>query len=124
MGSNPINLGIRFLLELAALASLGLWGWHSGGSETWLQYILAIGIPVLAALIWGVFNVLGDPSRSGKAPVKVPGIVRLVIELAFFSIASWGLFDLGNTTLSLTLVGVVVVHYLVSYDRVLWLIKQ
>jgi hypothetical protein len=50
-------------------------------------------IPLLAATAWGVFNVKGDPSRSGKAPVPVPGIVRLLLELAFFGSATLALFQ-------------------------------
>lgn len=30
MGSNPINLAVRFLLEMFALFALGRWGWMQG----------------------------------------------------------------------------------------------
>jgi hypothetical protein len=30
MGSNPINLGVRFLKELGGLTALGAWGWQQG----------------------------------------------------------------------------------------------
>jgi hypothetical protein len=33
MGSHPINLAIRFLLEVAALTSTGMWGWRV--SDAW-----------------------------------------------------------------------------------------
>ena len=95
MGSNPINLAFRFILELAALIIFGLWGWNLGTGI--LRYVLTLGIPILAAAAWGTFAVLDDPSRSGKAPVPVPGIIRLLLELAFFALATWALFDLGNT---------------------------
>jgi len=42
MGSHPINLDYRFLLEISALASLGVWGWKYG--DGWLQYVLSIDI--------------------------------------------------------------------------------
>ena len=35
MGSHPINLTIRFLLELSALAAIGIWGWNQ--SDDWIQ---------------------------------------------------------------------------------------
>jgi len=122
VGSQPINLAIRFLLELTALAALAYWGWtqHDG----LLRIVLAIGLPVFAAVLWATFAVPDDPSRSGKAPVPVPGIVRLVLELAFFAFAAWALFDAGNTAASLILAVVVVIHYAVSYDRIAWLLKQ
>lgn len=122
MGSHPINLAVRFLLELAGLAVMVYWGWTQ--HEGLLRFVLAIGLPVLAAALWGTFAVPDDPSRSGKAPVPVPGTVRLVLELVFFGFAAWALYDAGSTVLSVILSIVVVVHYAVSYDRIVWLIKQ
>ena len=66
MGSHPINLAFRFLLELAALVASGFWGWRQ--SDGGFRYILAIGIPVFLAVVWGTFAVPNDPSRSGKSP--------------------------------------------------------
>jgi hypothetical protein len=122
MGSHPINLAVRFLLELAALAAMGVWGWRKG--EGWTRMLLALAIPIAGALLWGTFAVPNDPSRSGKAPVAVPGILRLLLELAIFGFATWALFDRGLTALGWTLGVLVVVHYVVSYDRILWLIKR
>lgn len=125
MGSNPLNLAIRFLLELAALSAIGVWGWHYGSQGSpWLRFVLAIGLPIIAAAIWGIFNVPNDPSRSGAAPIVVPGIIRLAIELAIFSLATWALYELAYPQLCWLLGGLVSLHYLVSYDRILWLIKQ
>ena len=123
MGSNPLNLAIRFLLELAALTAIGVWGWQYD-NETWLRIILALGLPFIAAVIWGIFNVHNDPSRSGAAPIIVPGIVRLTLELLIFSLATWALYELAYTQLSWLLGSLVILHYLVSYDRIFWLIKQ
>jgi hypothetical protein len=122
MGSNPINLAVRFLLELCALAAMAYWGWtqHSG----WLRFVLAIGLPVLAGGLWGAFAVPNDPSRSGNTPVPVPGWVRLLLELAIFGFGVGALYDASLTLLSLVMGIVVVVHYLLSYDRIAWLIKQ
>jgi hypothetical protein len=122
MASHPVNLTIRFLLELAALAALGYWGWHQ--SDGPFRYVLALGIPLIAAAAWGSFNVANDPSRSGQAPIPVSGLVRLGLELALFGFATWGLFDLGMTYWGWMTGIAVIVHYGVSYDRVQWLIKQ
>ena len=123
MGSHPLNLILRFLLELAALAILGIWGWQYGDGS-WLGYVLAAGLPIIAAVVWGVFNVPNDPSRSGKAPVVVPGIIRLTIELLLFALATWALYDLDYTRYSWVLGAIVIIHYIASYDRIIWLIKQ
>ncbi len=122
MGSNPINLILRFLLELAALYTFGLWGWRHG--EGWTRVALAMGLVLLMVALWGVFNVPGDPSRSGGAPVIIPGLLRLLIELLFFALASWALLNLGYNNLWWIFATLVGVHYLLSYDRIQWLLKN
>ena len=76
MGSHPINLALRLLLEIAAFISMAYWGWtqHTG----FQRYAWAIGLPLVWAVLWGTFNVPDDPSRSSKAPVRVPGFMRPV----------------------------------------------
>jgi len=122
MEMNPINLIVRFILEVIALVSVGIWGWKF--TDQWFHYLLAIGIPIVLAIVWGTFNVPGDPSRNGEAPVVVSGAMRLVIELGIFSVAAWALYDVGYIKFSLILVLAVVIHYLVSYERVVWLLAR
>jgi hypothetical protein len=122
VGSNPFNLAVRFILEMAGLVALGWWGWNQG--EGILRFLLALGIPFLAAVLWGTFAVPDDPSRSGEARVPVPGIVRLMLELAFFVLATWSLFATGLTTLGWIYGIAVLIHYVISYDRVMWLVRQ
>lgn len=119
---NPINLAVRFILEVVALISVGVWGWKF--SDGWTHYVLAFGIPIVLAIVWGTFNVPDDPSRSGNAPVAVSGAVRLTIELGIFSIAAWVLYGIGYTKFSLILVLAIVIHYLASHERVMWLLAR
>ena len=121
-GVNTINLAVRFLMELFALWSVGQWAYRF--NDNWTKYIWAIGFPLICAVIWGLFNVAGDPSRSGNAPVPVPGIVRLAIELAIFALACYALNATGHRMLSVGFAILTFLHYIVSYDRVLWLLKQ
>lgn len=122
MGNHPFNLFIRFLLEISALIIVGIWGWKIG--EDWMQYLLGLGLPIVLASIWGIFAVPNDTSRSGSAPIPTPGLVRLLIELVFFGLASWALYDLGLHELSFIYAIAVVVHYAVSYDRIRWLLSD
>jgi hypothetical protein len=122
MASNPINLAIRFLLEMSALIAVGLWGWEE--TEGWHRFLLGFGLPVLLMAIWGTFAVPNDPSRSGSAPVRTPGLIRLLIELSFFAVGSLALYDMQMISLSWVFTTIVVVHYAVSYDRILWLLRR
>ena len=122
MGSNPINLAVRFLLEIVGLVALGWWGWNQ--AEGVLRFVLPLGIPLLAAVLWGTFAVPDDPSRSGEARVPVPGIVRLLLELAFFAAATGSLFAVEAITLGWIYGIAVLIHYAISYDRIAWLFRQ
>jgi len=122
MGSHPINLILRFLLEISALVSVGVWGWKV--SDGWIRFVLSIGIPIILSIIWGIFAVPNDPSRSGSAPVVTPGVIRFGIELGFFAFAIWSLYDMGLKKLSLFFGVIVALHYIVSYDRITWLLSQ
>jgi len=122
MGSHPVNLGFRFLLEIAAYLAMGYWGWtqHEG---IW-RYVWAVGLPLGWAILWGVFAVPEDPSRSGKAPVPIPGWTRLVLEFAYFATAVWALFAAAQNRLGLVFGVLVLIHYVLSYDRILWLLRR
>lgn len=119
MGSHPINLALRFLLELAAWASMGYWGWTQ--HEGLLRGVMAFGLPIVAMALWGTFRVPGDP---GDAPVPVPGAVRLALELAEFGLAALLLVAAGRPSWGVGLVILVLLHYVVSYDRIRWLLAQ
>ncbi|MES2111118.1 MAG: YrdB family protein [Bacteroidota bacterium] len=112
MNTNPINLAVRFLLELAMLIILGYWGWHLANGLT--QYALAAGLPIVAAMLWGTFRIQNDPK---PAPVEVPGIVRLLLEWLLFGAAVFALYDLRYFTLSIILAVILTLHYIISYDR-------
>ena len=122
MGSHPLNLVIRFLLEVVVLVAAGMWGWKQ--SDGGLRFVLAIGLPILLAALWGTFAVPDDPSRSGAAPIITPGVIRLIMELAIFAFASWAFYDMGLNKISLTLGVIVVLHYAFSYDRIMWLLSH
>lgn len=119
---HPLNLAIRLLLEVAALVALGMWGWSLADGLP--RYALALSIPSIAATMWGVFAVPGDKSRSGKAPVPIPGIIRLALEAAFFGFATFALFAVVAEPLAAAFGVAVLAHYALSYDRVRWLIGQ
>lgn len=122
MGSHPLNLAVRFLLELSALGALGYWGWtQHDGPARWLW---AIGVPLIAAVLWGTFAVPNDPSRSGQAPIPTPGTIRLLLEWSIFALGTVALIFSQRVSLGMALAVVTIAHYALSYDRILWLLKN
>ena len=122
MSGHPINLGFRFLLEVAALASAGYWGWAYFSGP--VRFVLAGALPVFLAVLWATFAVPNDPSRSGNAPVAVPGTVRLVLELALLVLPAVGLYLSGAKMFSIIFASAILIHYLLSYDRIIWLLDR
>jgi hypothetical protein len=116
------NLTLRFLLELAALLGLGMAGWSfQAGSWRW---ILAIALPLVAAVLWGTFAVPNDPSRSGRAPVPVPGAFRLALELIVLFGGAAGFYLAGHTTTGIVMTLLIAASYAFSLDRLGWLLRQ
>ena len=122
MSKHPVNLAIRFALEVTAIITFAIWGLKLLDSR--VSIVLAILLPLVFALLWGVFAVPDDPSRSGKTVVVTPGLIRLILELALFGAAAWMLFDLDYSTVALIFGSAVMIHYLISFDRIGWLLKQ
>ncbi|MFZ1703079.1 MAG: YrdB family protein [Saprospiraceae bacterium] len=122
MGSHPLNLLVRFLLEISALVSIGAWAWRQ--NDSWYRIVFAVGLPIIFAALWGIFAVPNDPSRSGSTVVITSGVIRILIELGFFGFAIWTLYDMELSKELLVFCIMVSVHYLVSYDRIIWLLQQ
>jgi hypothetical protein len=118
----PWNLALRLGLEIGALTGLSILAWsQTDGAGRW---IAVIALPLIAAALWGTFNVVDDPSRSGEAPVEVPGWVRLAVELLVLS-AGWIAYGIaGQPTIGATFAALTILHYAVSRARVRWLLSQ
>ena len=63
-------------------------------------------------------------TAQGSAVIAIPGIFRLLLELGFFGAATRALFAVGAAELGSIYAVAVLIHYFVSYDRVLWLVQH
>lgn len=117
MSLNPLVLGFHFLLEIAALLAVAYWGWtrHEGLA----RWGLTVGLPLAAAAVWALFRAVGD----GPEPtVAIPGIARLALELVILLGAAFLLWQAGQPTLAAVFVGLIVLDYVLQYDRVVRLL--
>ena len=69
----PLNLGLRFVLELCMLVALGIWGFSE-------NIVLGIAAPLAAAVVWGLWI-------APKASRRLRDPLRLVVELLLFAAA-------------------------------------
>ncbi|RUX31285.1 DUF2568 domain-containing protein [Mesorhizobium sp. M2A.F.Ca.ET.042.01.1.1] len=122
MGNAWWNLTLRFLLELAALLGLGMAGWSL--SEGWWRWPFALALPLVAAALWGTFAVPNDPSRSGRAPVPVPGAARLALELVILFGGAAGFYLVGHAAAGTVMALLIALSYAFSLDRLGWLLRQ
>lgn len=82
-----INLGLRFILELIALISFGYWGFKT--KETFvLKVCFGIGLPLLTAIIWGIFG-------SPKAVLPLSKPLQWILLIAIYLVSAFALYKAG-----------------------------
>jgi hypothetical protein len=97
-----INLVIRFLVELAGLGGLAVWGAQATSNGVG-QVVLAIAAPLAAAGIWGVWS-------APKATRRLPGTGLLGLELALLAAAVAAIADAGYTLYAASFAVVAIVN--------------
>jgi Protein of unknown function (DUF2568) len=102
----PANLGLRFLLELCALAALAYWGLRVSSGV--LQWVLGLGAPLAMAVVWGSF-------MSPKATRPLHDPARLLAEIAIFGLAAAALADADQPALAIALAAAVAVHLILTF---------
>ena len=90
-----INAGLAFLLELAMLAGFGYWGSY-GDKSVLIKWVLGIGLPLLAAVVWGM---LLAPRAAYRLNITGGAILSLIL----FLLAASALFDTQYRTLAIVL---------------------
>lgn len=102
-----INLGVRFLLELASLAAFGYWGATVRASGA-LRALLAIALPLAVALVWGLFI-----SPKARYSTGRPGQVGL--GLIVFLVAALLLRERGHVAMPAVFAVTAVISSLLLY---------
>jgi hypothetical protein len=100
------NLGVAFGMELAGLGIFAWWGWRTGDHLA-LRVMLAIGLPVIAAIVWGLF---AAPTADYGSPV-----VTTIVKIAFFGLAGLALWSLDHRVVAATFVLTVAANLLIIH---------
>ncbi len=85
LGPNDV---LRFVLELFAFVSLGVWGF-TAWPLPWPGVLIGIAAPAFAILIWALF-------RSPKAVFRLDPFGKAVVEIAVMGSAALAWWDLGQ----------------------------
>jgi hypothetical protein len=88
-----INTGLSFLLELAMLLAFGYWGFY-GDKSIALKWILGIGLPLIIAVIWGMFF-------APNAAKRLNGTNGTLLSLLLFLLSAVALFYAQHSTLAI-----------------------
>ncbi|MFF1649832.1 YrdB family protein [Streptomyces sp. NPDC058240] len=70
-----VNEVVAFVVELAALAALGWWGFATGDGVA-SRLLLGIGAPAVAAVVWGLF---AAPRARFRPPLVGVLLVKAVV---------------------------------------------
>ena len=100
------NLGLRFLLELAALAAVGYWGLESGDGV--LGWVLAVGAVGAVIAVWVLFV-------SPKHTIEISKQGAFAVEVVVWAAASAALYATDNAALGLAFLAVSVTSGLLNY---------
>jgi Protein of unknown function (DUF2568) len=103
-----VNDGVRFLLEICALAAIAYWGWRTGNS-TATRLLISIGGVLLVAVVWAVFRSESD------AVVEVPTAIRIVIEVSLFAAATAALVLVDRVRLAVAFAVIAAINEILNY---------
>lgn len=88
----PLKIGpndvLRFILELFAFISLGIWGFGAWPLP-WPGVLIGIAAPAFAILLWALF-------RSPRAVFRLDPFGKAIVEIAVMGSAALAWLDLGQ----------------------------
>ena len=105
-----LNLALKFLLELAALAAFGIWG--ASIADGAAAVVLAIGLPAAVAVVWGT---LAAPKARRRLPLRL----RAPFELGVFAFAALALWQAASVTAAAAFAAIAIVNALLltAFDQ-------
>lgn len=103
LGPNDL---LRFVLELFAFVSLGLWGFLAWPLP-WPGVLVGVAAPAFAILVWALF-------RSPKAVFRLDPFGKAFVEIAVFGAAAIAWWDLGVPVITVVFAVVATISGIIS----------
>lgn len=97
-----LNAALAFILELAMLAAFGYWGFY-GDKSLLTKWLLGIGLPVLTAVVWGMW-------LAPRAANRLGNVSGNLLSLILFLSAAAALFYTGQSLLAITFAATAIVN--------------
>ncbi|MBE5102265.1 YrdB family protein [Priestia aryabhattai] len=101
-----MNLVLRFLLELFALGSLAYWGIQTGKGLN--KVLLAIGAPLVIAIVWGIFG-------SPRAQIQLSMSMHMMLELIVFGLPAIALYATGKHSFAIIYITLAIINRILMY---------
>jgi hypothetical protein len=101
-GFAAFNLALAFLIELLALGAIAYWGFNAS-NHNFTRVGLGFGVPVLLAIVWGVF-LAPKAARRLSQPALSAG------KLAVFALSALALAAAGQPAWSIVFFTVATVN--------------
>ena len=102
-----LNDGVRFLLELATLATVAWLCWRQP-DRIYAKALLTVAVPVAIGTVWAIWI-------SANSASKVDDPLRLVLEIMVFGSGVAALLALKQTTWALLMGSVAALHLLATF---------
>ncbi len=96
---------LRFLLELFAVVSLGIWGF-AAWPFPW-NIVVGIAAPAIAIVLWALF-------RSPKAVLHVDAFVKALVEVVVMAAAAFAWWGLGQPVVAVVFAVVATVSGIIN----------
>lgn len=99
---HALNEGLAFFFEILALVAISWWGFHIGPNAV-DHFLLGIGAPLLAIVLWGLF-------AAPRSAVRTPMAGVLAVKIVVFGAAVCGLWFTGQHVLAIVFAVLVAIN--------------
>lgn len=102
-----VNAVVSFALELVALGVFGYYGYQLD-LPGWARIAAAVALPLLLALLWGIF-------AAPRSERRLSGLALLAFKVVVFGAAVLALYALGYPLPALVLAAIALVNLAIEF---------